>query len=80
MRTVSYPAVKALSWHPLRKSPGEFADTGGAGRYTLRRHGSASRPTWRLALNGRTVGVFQHREAAIAAAEARREAGARAGI
>jgi hypothetical protein len=66
------PAVKTLSWHPLRKSPGFFADTGGRGRFTLRRHGSASRPTWRLALNGVTVGLYQHREAAIAAAETRR--------
>jgi hypothetical protein len=74
---MNYPAVKALHWRPLRRSHGEFADTGGHGRFTLCRYGSTSRPMWRLALDGRTVGVFQHREHALAAAETRHMASGR---
>jgi hypothetical protein len=69
---MNYPVTAPLHWRRLRKSSSSYADTGGHGRFTLRPHGSARRPTWRLALDGRTVGVFEHRELALAAAEARR--------
>jgi hypothetical protein len=69
---MNYPATAPLHWRRLRKSSGSYADTGGYGRYVLKEYGSTRRPMWRLCLDGRTVGVFEHRELALAAAEARR--------